>query len=183
MFDTLSNQLTFARLVAIPILCLLLVVPGSISAWFAMFVFVGAAITDYFDGYYARKRAELTTLGRVLDPIADKLLVVATLVILVFNEHVNALTIVPALIIILREVAISGLREFMAERSLVIAVSKLAKWKTGVQMTAIPFLIVGDYAPSFIPAIWIGALLLWAAAVLTVITAWDYWRASEEHIM
>jgi cardiolipin synthase (CMP-forming) len=183
MFTTLSNQLTFARLVAIPVICICLTLPGAIAAWVALILFVAAAITDYFDGYFARARSELTTLGRVLDPIADKLLVSAVLLMLVFNGRIGALTVIPALVILLREVAVSGLREFLAELRVSLPVSRLAKWKTAIQMTAIPFLIVADYPVLSIPAEAIGIILFWIAGVLTVITGWDYWQARKKHVL
>lgn len=190
MFATLSNQLTFARMAAIPLVCLCLVLSGPVAAWAACLLFIAAAITDYFDGYLARSRAELTTLGRVLDPIADKLLVAATILMLVFNGRVDGWSVIPALVILLREVAVSGLREFLAELKIGLPVSRLAKWKTGIQMTAIPFLIMAAHAPyiafggSFgfqIPAHFIGTVLLWVAGALTVITGWDYWQSARKH--
>lgn len=183
---TLSNQLTFARMAAIPLVCLCLVIPGIWAAWLACLLFIAAGITDYFDGYLARTRGELTTLGRVLDPIADKLLVAATLLMLVFNGQIDGWSVIPALVILLREVAVSGLREFLAELRVSLPVSQLAKWKTGIQMTAIPFLIVGTpYAPVIgtfqLPASLIGIVLLWIAGILTVITGWDYWNSARKH--
>ncbi len=186
MFTTLSNQLTLARLIAIPLICLCLILPGATAAWCAMLLFVAAAITDYFDGHFARTRNEGSTLGRVLDPIADKLLVVATLMILVFNGRIDGITILPALVIVMREVTVSGLREFLAELNVGLPVTRLAKWKTGVQMTAIPFVIMGLYPPILwgfeTPIGIIGMALLWSAAVLTIITGWDYWLATRRHV-
>ena len=186
MFTTLSNQLTLARLIAIPLICALLVIPGCVAAWGALLLFVAAAITDYFDGHFARARNERTVLGRILDPIADKLLVAATLLMLVFDGRIGEWTILPALVILLREVAVSGLREYLAELKVGLPVTRLAKWKTGVQMTAIPFLIVRDYPlfwPDQILPVWlVGSLLLWVAAVLTAITGYDYWAAARREM-
>lgn len=183
MFTTLSNQLTFARLAAIPLICLCLAIPASgVAAWIALILFIAAAITDYFDGYLARSRSESTTLGRVLDPIADKLLVASVILMLVYNHSIDEVTIVPALVILLREVAVSGLREFLAEIKVGLPVSRLAKWKTAIQMTAIPFIIARDHPVLNIPANTIGIILLWTAAALTLITGWDYWHASRKHL-
>ncbi len=182
MFTTLSNQLTFARLAAIPLICLFLAFSGGVAAWIALVLFAIAGITDYFDGYLARSRSELTTLGRVLDPIADKLLVASVLLMLVYDGRIDAITIVPALVILLREVAVSGLREFLAEIKVGLPVSRLAKWKTAIQMMAIPFLIARDHPIPGIPADVIGTILLWTAAALTLITGWDYWHASRKHL-
>lgn len=166
----------------IPLILLLLVLPFGWAAWAACFFFSLAGITDYFDGYFARRENQVSRLGQFLDPIADKLLVSAVLLLLVFNGKISGLTVFPALIILLREVAVSGLREFLADLRVSVPVSQLAKWKTTIQIVALAFLIVGDAdAPSFIPATGIGTLLLWVAGILTVITGYDYWRASAKH--
>jgi cardiolipin synthase len=181
MFNSFANKLTVSRIIVIPVILALLVIPHGWAAWLAVVLFIAAGATDYLDGYMARRDHEVTKLGQFLDPIADKLLVSAVLLVLVYNQQINGFSLLPAIIILLREVAVSGLREFLAELRVSVPVSRLAKWKTTIQMVALGFLIVGRYAPDAIPATTIGDIGLWIAAVFTVITAWDYWRASLKH--
>ena len=152
-------------------------------------LFIIAAITDYFDGYFARSMNITSSFGRFLDPIADKLLVVATLFMIAATQGdeyygarffgSNALFAVPAIIILCREIIVSGLREYLAELKVGVPVTRLAKWKTGVQMTAIPFIIFGFL---FLPFAYIGTVLLWIAAVLTIITGWDYLKSGLKYM-
>jgi cardiolipin synthase len=181
MLKSLANRLTFSRILVIPVILLLLVVDAGWAAWLALILFGAAGITDGLDGYLARRDNQVTRLGQFLDPIADKLLVASVILLLVYNQHISGLTVFPAVIILLREVAVSGLREFLAGVRVSVPVSQLAKWKTTIQIFALGFLIVGRYAPDSIPAITIGDIGLWIAGVITVFTAWDYWRASEKH--
>jgi cardiolipin synthase len=182
MFNSLANKLTVSRIAVIPVILGLLVVPHGWAAWVALGLFAFAGLTDYLDGYMARRENQVTKIGQFLDPIADKLLVAAVLLVLVYIGQINGMTMVPAVIILLREVAVSGLREFLAELRVSVPVSKLAKWKTTIQMLALGFFIIGDrYAPSWIPSTEIGDVGLWFAGTVTVITAWDYWRASLKH--
>lgn len=182
MFRTLANKLTLSRIILIPAILILLVLPYGWAAWASWFLFTVAAVTDFFDGYVARRENQVSRIGQFMDPIADKLLVAAVLLLLVYNRKIDGLSVLPALIILLREVAVSGLREFLAELRIGVPVSKLAKWKTTIQLIALGFLIVGsENAPDWIPATPIGDLLLWIAGVLTVVTGYDYWRASEKH--
>ena len=181
MFSTLANRLTVSRIIAIPLILILLYYPNVWTTWIALILFVAAGITDWLDGYFARRDSQVSSFGRFLDPIADKLLVAAVILFLVHNGQITGFSIWPAVVILLREVAVSGLREFLAEVRVGVPVSYLAKWKTTIQIVALSFLIVGDYAPDFIPATNIGDLLLWVAGGLTVITGWDYWRASVKH--
>lgn len=181
MFTSLANKLTLSRIVAIPAILILLALPYAWAAWVAMVLFSIAGATDWLDGYVARRENQVTRLGQFLDPIADKLLVSAVILLLVHNGHIAGWSVFPALIILLREVAVSGLREFLAELRIGVPVSRLAKWKTTIQLVSLGFLIVGDYAPSALPAALIGDLLLWVAGGLTVVTGYDYWRASEKH--
>ena len=182
MFKSIANRLTFTRIAVIPAILLLLIIPSGWAAWPAVILFTAAGITDALDGYLARRDNQVTKLGQFLDPIADKLLVSAVILLLVWNKQIDGDTVFPAIIILLREVAVSGLREFLAEVRVSVPVSKLAKWKTGIQLTALGFLIIGDkYAFANIPATFIGDIGLWIAGALTVITAYDYWRASERH--
>jgi len=182
MFKTLANQLTVSRILLIPLILLLLALPYGWAAWSAWFFFTIASVTDFLDGYLARRDNQVSKIGQFLDPIADKLLVSAVLLLLVNNGKIDGLSILPALVILLREVAVSGLREFLAGLSVSVPVSQLAKWKTTIQLVALGFLIVGsENAPWWVPATLIGDLLLWVAGVLTVITGYDYWRASLRH--
>ncbi len=182
MFKTLANKLTLSRILIIPAILFLLALPFGWAAWLAWFLFTLAGVTDYLDGYLARRDNQVSRLGQFLDPIADKLLVSAVLLLLVNSGKISGLAVFPALVILLREVAVSGLREFLADLRVSVPVSHLAKWKTTIQLIALGFLMVGsDNAPWWIPATPIGDLLLWIAGGLTLITGYDYWRASEKH--
>ncbi len=181
MFNSMPNKLTLSRIIVIPIILILLVMPQAWAAWVAVVLFAVAGFTDWLDGYLARRTKQVSKIGQFLDPIADKLLVSAVLLFLVGNGKINGFAIWPAVIILLREVAVSGLREFLAGLRISVPVSKLAKWKTTIQLIALGFLIVGYHAPAFLPAEALGDLLLWIAGGLTVITGYDYWRASLKH--
>jgi len=182
MFHSLANKLTVSRIVVIPLILALLVIDNGWAAWTALILFSLAGFTDWLDGYLARRDNEVTKIGQFLDPIADKLLVSSVILILVSSEQISGLTVFPAVIILMREVAVSGLREYLAGLRVSVPVSRLAKWKTTIQMIAVGFLIIGNrYAPSPIPATLIGDLGLWLAGGFTLITAWDYWRASLKH--
>ena len=181
MFKSLANKLTMSRIVIIPVILSLLAIPRGWAAWTAVTLFILAALTDWLDGYVARRENDITAMGQFLDPIADKLLVASVLLMLVYNQQISGLSVLPAVIILLREVAVSGLREYLAGLRVSVPVSRLAKWKTAVQLMALGFLIVGRYAPDAIPATFIGDVGIWVAGAVTVITAWDYWRASLKH--
>jgi cardiolipin synthase len=180
MFNTLANKLTLSRIIVIPVILLLLAIPYAFAAWIALVLFVAAGITDWLDGYMARRDGQVSMIGQFLDPIADKLLVAGVILFLVANGQISGFTVFPAVIILLREVAVSGLREFLAGLRVSVPVSQLAKWKTFIQIVALSFLIVGRYAPDLY-ATAIGDWLLWIAGGFTVITALDYWRASLRH--
>ena len=182
MLTTLPNLLTVSRILAIPLIVGMFYVDGPGARWVACLLFVAAAITDFFDGYFARRRNSISSLGRFLDPIADKLLVGASLLMLTAFNGVTRISVLPAVVIMLREILVSGLREFLAELRVGVPVSRLAKWKTGIQMTAIPMLLVGDAAPAWIPAQGVGEICLWLAALLTLITGWDYLQAGLKHM-
>ncbi|NNG05599.1 MAG: CDP-diacylglycerol--glycerol-3-phosphate 3-phosphatidyltransferase [Inquilinus sp.] len=174
---SLPNLLTMSRIACIPIIVVLFYIPFGWAAWVACAVFTAAAITDFLDGYFARELAEVSSLGKLLDPIADKMLVASILLMLVGFGRLEGLSIIPALVILLREIMISGLREYLAGfGSTGLPVTTLAKWKTGVQMTALGFLIVGDAGPGWLPVTLIGVLLIWAASALTLVTGWQYVR-------
>jgi cardiolipin synthase len=165
------NLLTGSRILAIPALVAAFYIPGDFGKWATCVIFTVAAVTDFFDGYLARSWSMQSQLGRMLDPIADKLLVGAAILMLV---HFDRAPILPALVILCREILVSGLREFLAEVQVGLPVSRLAKWKTGVQMTAIGFLLAGTAAPWWLFADSVGSYGLWLAAALTLITGFDY---------
>ena len=181
MVTSLPNLLTLSRIMVIPLVITTFYVGGDTARWVACGLFVAAAITDWFDGWLARSRNQVSVLGRFLDPIADKLLVASALFMLAAYDRVSEISYLPALIIVLREILVSGLREFLAEVRVSMPVSKLAKWKTGIQMTAIPVLLVGD-AATFMPTRQVGEVGLWIAAILTMITGWDYLRSGMRHM-
>jgi len=181
MFNSVANKLTVSRIIVIPVILLLLAIPHAWAAWVALVLFVAAGFTDLLDGYMARRDNQVSMIGQFLDPIADKLLISAVILLLVYNGQIGGISIFPAVIILLREVAVSGLREFLAGVRVGVPVSQLAKWKTFIQIVALSFLIVGHYAPDSIPATTIGDLGMWIAGVITLFTAWDYWRASLKH--
>ena len=181
MLTSLPNMLTYSRIVVIPLLIATFYFPSHTARWVACILFCLAAITDFFDGYLARRSNQTSNLGRFLDPIADKLLVGATLFMLVGFNQVNSWTFIPAVIILLREILVSGLREFLAEVQVSMPVSRLAKWKTAIQMIALPLLLIGDALPA-LPNQEIGETFLWLAAALTLVTGYDYLRAGLDHI-
>ncbi|MBM3569489.1 MAG: CDP-diacylglycerol--glycerol-3-phosphate 3-phosphatidyltransferase [Alphaproteobacteria bacterium] len=184
MMTSLPNLLTLSRILAIPALVASFYLREPVSNWVAMVIFVAAAVTDYFDGYLARSRGLVSNLGRFLDPVADKLLVAAALMMLVARDRVDSWTTIPAVIILCREIIISGLREFLAELRVIVRVSTLAKWKTGIQMGAIGTCLVGDAGEILVPGNRvIGEGLLWIAALLTLYTGYDYLRAGLRHMM
>ena len=183
MLTSLPNLLTLSRIAVIPILILLLFLGAPIYRYIACVLFIGACITDYLDGYLARHRAEVSPLGRFLDPIADKLLVAAVLMMLVAIGGVSGLVILPALVILCREILVSGLREYLAEIRVPMPVSKLAKWKTTIQMVALGVLVVGEAGPSVLPVQTIGEVGLWLAAALTLITGYDYLQRGLQHML
>ena len=185
MLSSLPNLLTLSRIFAVPLLVALLWDPGVASTLAAVVVFAVAGATDYLDGYLARARGTVSRLGIFLDPVADKIMVAATIVMLVHSGIIHGLAVVPALIILLREITVSGLREFLAGLQVSLPVSALAKWKTAFQMIALGALILaGAVAPplAWLPAREVGLICLWVAAGLTVITAYDYLRVGLKHM-
>lgn len=170
----LPNALTIARTVAIVPIAALLFCSAPEARWAALALYVAACLTDYLDGWLARRWKATTILGRLLDPIADKVLVGALIVLLVWTGDAP---VIPAVLIIFRELLVSGLREHLAERAVVLPVTRLAKWKTTVQMIAVGFLLPGLASPELLDGLTsldVGRLLFWLAAVLTVITGWSY---------
>ena len=165
---------------------LALVRPVYAARWAMLALFALAGVTDYFDGMLARSMGNISSLGRFLDPVADKLLVSALLIMLVWSGDISGLVILPALVILCREILVSGLREFLAGIKVGVPVSNLAKWKTAVQMFALGFLIVGAAGPDFwhpeVTTTAVGEVLLWLAALLTMITGYDYLQAGLRHM-
>lgn len=182
----LPNLLTISRIAAVPLLVLLAVLHLPWADIGACAVFSAAAITDYFDGKIARERQLTSAFGRMLDPIADKLLVGAALMLLAGLSRLSLLGLLAAIVILLREILVSGLREYLAGLSVGLPVTRLAKWKTGVQMTALGVLLAGDSGAAvlglgFLPLGTLGEAMLWLAAALTMLTGWDYLLAGLRH--
>lgn len=179
---TLPNLLTFARIALIPVVVGLFYFDRPLSNWLAAFFFIVACITDYLDGYFARTLKQTTKFGIFLDPVADKLLVAATLLMLVGFGRIQGISLIPAVIILCREILVSGLREFLAEARVSVPVTRLAKWKTAIQMIALSLLIIEDIPRFPVPIDVIGTIGLWIAAVLTLITGFDYLRVGLKHM-
>ena len=181
----LANCLTYGRLAAVPVVVGLLYWPDEIGARFAALgEFIVAAITDYLDGYVARTYAQSSALGRMLDPIADKLLVAACLLMLAADGSIKGWTLWAAIVILCREILVSGLREYLAELKVGVPVSKVAKWKTTLQLVAIGFLVAGPAGETLLPGtIQMGVGLLWVAAALTLYTGYDYMKAGIRHVI
>lgn len=183
MITSLPNLLTLSRIGAIPAIVALFWVDGDAARWVMLGVYTLACVTDFLDGYFARTMKIHSNLGQFLDPVADKLLVGALIFMLVAFDRLSGLSILPGLIILCREILVSGLREFLAELRVGMPVSKLAKWKTTIQMLTLGFLIMGDASPDAIPSLLIGDIGIWMAAVLTLITGYDYLRVGLTHII
>lgn len=182
MMYGLPNLLTLSRIAAIPVVIGAFYLPGTWANWVAVVLFTLAGLTDLLDGYLARSWNQTSKLGRFLDPVADKLLVASTLLMLTHFNWIDGWSIAPALIILCREIMVSGLREFLAELKVGIPVSRLAKWKTTIQMVAIGLLIFHPAAPAWLPVHGIGIVGIWVAAGLTLVTGYDYLRAGLRHM-
>jgi cardiolipin synthase len=180
---SLANILTLSRIFAVPILVLLL---WPVGGWFdyalafALYCLMG--ITDYFDGYVARAQGTVSRLGIFLDPIADKIMIAAVILMLVFIGSIPGIHVIAALVILLREITVSGLREFLAGLQVSLPVSQLAKWKTTLQLIALGALILAGAVPQWPWVHDVGLACLWAAALLTLVTGWDYLRAGLKHM-
>jgi cardiolipin synthase (CMP-forming) len=189
---SLPNILTYARIAAVP------VVVGCIFAqsimdgplwlrWVAVAVFIAAGVTDYLDGYYARIWNQQSAFGRMLDPIADKLLVSSCLLMLAADGIIHGWSLWAAIVILCREILVSGLREYLAALRVSVPVTKLAKWKTTVQLVAIGFLLAGEAGDQLVQVMplvtQIGLFLLWASAIVTIYTGYDYFRAGIHHLI
>ena len=181
MILSLSNALTISRILVIPIIVILIYMKGSLAGWTAFILFCLASITDYYDGYFARIRKEISNLGIFLDPIADKLLVASVILILTSKEIITNYEIIPALIILGREIAVSGLREFLAGIKVSVPVSKIAKFKTSLQLIALGILILSEEGFTVLPVLMFGNIALWIAAILTLYTGYDYLKSGLKH--
>jgi cardiolipin synthase len=180
----LPNLLTYARILAVPAVVACHYVPGLESRWAAVAIFVAAAITDFFDGYLARAWHQQSALGRMLDPIADKLLVATCLLLLAADGTIAGVSLVAGIVILCREVLVSGLREFLAEVQVSVPVTRLAKWKTTMQLIAVGVLLAGPAGDLVVPNLTVVGLgLLWLSALLTLYTGWDYFRAGIGHVV
>ncbi len=176
---SVPNLLTYGRVAGIPVICLLIGVGGAWGYGLAFILYVAAAVTDWLDGYLARKWNQGSALGRMLDPIADKALVAALLIVLAWTHALSGWDLVPAIAIMLREILVSGLREFLGPRNVVVHVTQLAKWKTTTQLVALGAVLLEPLFPS------LGLLsdiLLWLAGILTVWTGFEYYRGAWVHI-
>ena len=180
---SLPNLLTLSRIVAVPLLVWFLWWPDWEAGYgiaFVLYCLMG--ITDYFDGYLARSSGAVSRLGIFLDPIADKIMVAAVILILVGTRDIAGIHVVAALVILLREIAVSGLREFLAQVQVSVPVSQLAKWKTTLQLVSLGGIILGGSVPEMVWVHTVGIVALWGAAVLTLLTGWDYLRVGLKHM-
>lgn len=185
----LPNMLTYARILAVPLIVLCFYMEGRVRPtdwwrWVAVGIFVVASITDYFDGYIARIWEQTSNIGKMLDPIADKLLVSAALLLLAYDRTIDKWTLWAAIIILCREILVSGLREYLAALKVSVPVTQLSKWKTAIQLVAIGFLLAGPAGDQILPyTTEIGIALLWVSAIVTLYTGYDYFRAGLKHII
>ncbi len=186
---SLPNILTYGRIAAVPavVACLYwsdILGGGLWGRWLAVAIFIAAGITDFFDGYLARIWQQQSSFGRMLDPIADKLLVASCLLMLAATDTIRGWSLWAAIVILCREILVSGLREHLAELRVSVPVTRLGKWKTTVQLIAIGFLLAGDAGERVLPhTTLIGLTLLWLSALLTLYTGWDYFRAGVRHLI
>ncbi len=187
---SIPNLLTYGRIAAVPVVvgCLYAqsIMDGPLwLRWVALAVFIAAAITDFLDGYYARIWKMSSAFGRMLDPIADKLLVASCLLMLAADEEtIRSWSLFPAIVILCREILVSGLREYLAALRVSVPVTRLAKWKTTIQLVAIGFLLAGEAGDAVFGYVTrTGIILLWLAAIFTIYTGWDYFRAGIHHLI
>jgi len=176
---TLANILTLARLVLLPFIIILFFIPAKWAAISCLMLYAIGAITDFLDGWVARKFNQITEFGTFIDPIADKVFVVVITLMLIAADHVSGIWILPLLIILIREFLVSGMREFLGPKNVKLPVTQLAKWKTTSQMIALGLLIIAPYYPSANIA---GLIMLVIAAVLTVKTGWIYLTTGFKHM-
>ncbi|MGI2035749.1 CDP-diacylglycerol--glycerol-3-phosphate 3-phosphatidyltransferase [Rhizobium panacihumi] len=186
---SIPNLLTYARIIAVPLIVLCFFIEGKLESsdfarWAGFWIFVVASITDYLDGYLARIWNQTSNIGRMLDPIADKLLVASVLLLMAADGTIAGWSLWAAITILCREILVSGLREYLAALKVAVPVTKIAKWKTTIQMLSIAFLLAGPAGEAYLPfTTEIGIALLWVAAILTFYTGYDYFRAGLKHIV
>ena len=185
----LPNILTYSRIAAVPMVvgCMYAQSIGEGPLWLrwvALAIFIAAGVTDFLDGYYARIWDQSSAFGRMLDPIADKLLVASCLLMLAADGTIKGWSLWAAIVILCREILVSGLREYLAALRVSVPVTQLAKWKTTVQLVAIGFLIAGQAGEKVLPGTTIiGIVLLWISALVTLYTGYDYFRAGIHHLI
>ena len=182
----IPNILTIGRIIIVPIFILSFYLPGALGDWMPYFIFVLASFSDFLDGLLARLYKEESKLGELLDPIADKIIVASALVLLVMDQIIVNYEVVAAIIILIREILISGLREFLAKVQVTMPVTSLAKFKTFIQMFAIAILLTGESGNNLVnfenySAHSIGIVLLWLSAFLTLYTGYDYVKKGIDH--
>jgi cardiolipin synthase (CMP-forming) len=184
----LPNLLTYGRIVAVPLVvaCMFwqnILHGGLWLRWVALTIFIAAGVSDFLDGYFARIWGQQSSLGRMLDPIADKLLVSSCLLMLAAENTIHGWALFAAVVILCREILVSGLREYLAELRVSVPVTRLAKWKTTLQLVAVGFLICGEAGDAVVPVVTqVGITLLWLSALLTLYTGWDYLQAGLHHL-
>ncbi|MCO5159700.1 MAG: CDP-diacylglycerol--glycerol-3-phosphate 3-phosphatidyltransferase [Mesorhizobium sp.] len=187
----IPNLLTYGRILAVPLIVVCFYLEGRLESsdfarWSALFLFAMASVTDYLDGYLARIWKQTSNIGRMLDPIADKLLVSTCLMLLAADpvETIHGWSLWAAIVILCREILVSGLREYLAELKVSLPVTRLAKWKTTIQMFSIGFLLAGPAGDKILPyTTQIGITLLWLSAIVTLYTGYDYFRAGLKHVV
>jgi cardiolipin synthase (CMP-forming) len=176
---SIPNLLTYGRIAAIPLIVLLLATGHPALRWLALILYLAAAVTDFLDGYLARRWNQSSPLGRMLDPIADKLLVGALIVTFAWDRSFAWWDLIPALAILLREIFVSGLREFLGPKNVVVKVTQLAKWKTTAQLLALTFIFL---TPLLSGAGFVAELLLWLSGIMTVVTGAQYFQTAWPHL-
>ncbi|MBO9097980.1 MULTISPECIES: CDP-diacylglycerol--glycerol-3-phosphate 3-phosphatidyltransferase [Rhizobium] len=187
----IPNLLTYGRILAVPLIVICFFVEGKLSIsntarWVALWIFIIASITDFLDGYLARIWNQTSNIGRMLDPIADKLLIASILLLVAADQTIAGWSLWAAIIILCREILVSGLREYLAQLkvSISVPVTRIAKWKTTAQMVAIAFLLAGPAGEEILPhTTEIGIALLWISAILTIYSGYDYFRVGLKHIV
>ncbi|MCX8516127.1 MAG: CDP-diacylglycerol--glycerol-3-phosphate 3-phosphatidyltransferase [Alphaproteobacteria bacterium] len=176
------NLLTAYRILAVPLFAYLWSFETELYDWINFGIYSLACISDYLDGWLARRDKRVSNFGKMLDPISDKIMVMAVLLLMVADRTIYGINLIPAMLILVREVGVSGLREFLSGINVRVPVSRLAKWKTMVQMLALGFLIVGIEDLYGISVRAIGLSLLWLAAGLTLITGYNYLKKTMRHV-
>ena len=185
----LPNILTYARILAVPLIVVCFFLEGRLQSsdfarWLSFAIFVVASLTDFLDGYLARRWKQTSNIGRMLDPIADKLVVSVVLLLLAAEGSIAGWSLWAGVIILCREILVSGLREYLASLEVSVPVTWLAKWKTAIQLVAIGFLLAGPAGDKIVPyTTEMGHVLLWISAIVTLYTGWDYFRSGLKHVI